>query len=150
MRLKALLLAVILMLSAIVTACSDQKDSGAKTTNTNDTAPAGERNNSRSRLHVRSPQRDLGGLTINFLTPNSEHDPDWAVWSPRDIYARSRKQRDYKRRGVRTNRMIEELYNVKIANDGTNDSLSELQRAVTATTPFMMWYKCVSTRYRRR
>ena len=150
MRLKALLLAVILMLSAIVTACSDQKDSGAKTTNTNDTAPAGEQETTADPDYTSDlPQRDLGGLTINFLTPNSEHDPDWAVWSPRDIYAEAENGETINDAVFRRNRIVEELYNVKIANDDTNDSLGKLQRAVTANDPVydvvQMRFNTVST-----
>lgn len=150
MKLKEMALAAVLLLSMLVTACAEQK-AGTTDPTDSDTAVTSVEGETTEDPDYKSdlPQRDLGGITVMFLTPNSEHDPDWAVWTPYDIYTEFENGEIINDAVYRRNMVVEDLYNVKIANEDTNDSLGKLQRAVTANDPVydvvQMRFNTVST-----
>lgn len=150
MRFKALLLVAVLMLSVFAAACAEQQSGSDEPKNSDVTTSAGEQETTADPAYIADlPQRDLGGLTITFLTPNSTHDPDWVVWSPRDIYAEAENGETINDAVYRRNRIVEEQFNVSIANEDVTDSLGKLQKAVSSNDPIydvvQMRFNTVST-----
>jgi hypothetical protein len=144
MKYKAFILVIAILLPIITAACAD-KSSDSTANDTEAAATTTESETTVDPAYVSDlPQRDLGGLTITFLTPNSENNSDWSVWTPRDIYAEAENGETINDAVYRRNSTVEELYNVTIANDDSTDSLTRLQKAVTADDPI---YDVVQMRF---
>lgn len=136
MKLKALLLTIVIIIPLVVSACSDRTagvDSDVGSTATVSTV--GAETTADPGYVSDLPERDLGGITVTFLTPNSENSVDWIVWSPRDIYAEAENGETINDAVYRRNRTVEDLYNITIANDDNTNSLGVLQKAVAADDP---------------